>query len=114
MIKMTNGQILITIIVMAVCTLATRAIPFIIFRRKSSANETVNKTVVYLGQSLPYASIGMLVVYCLKDTSFTAVTGFAPQTLGVAATALIYLLSNKSLAAIIGGTATYMICLKLF
>ncbi|MDR2505954.1 MAG: AzlD domain-containing protein [Oscillospiraceae bacterium] len=111
---MTNGQILLTIIIMSVCTIATRAVPFILLKTKPQAGDSNIGIAAYLGRSLPYASIGMLVVYCLKDTQFASAAGFAPQVLGVLATAAVYLLTNKSLAAIIGGTAVYMVCLRVF
>ena len=52
------------IAVMSAATILLRAAPFLIFKNKGPAY------VVYLGQVLPPAIIGMLVIYCLKDTVF--------------------------------------------
>ena len=36
--------------------------------------------ILYLGKVLPYAIMGMLVVYCLKDMSFKAAADFVTLT----------------------------------
>ena len=53
------------IAVTALVIAATRFLPFLIFGEK---RETP-KIITYLGQVLPFAIMGMLVVYCLKDVS---------------------------------------------
>ena len=55
----------IIIVLVALTTFATRAIPFILFPN----GKKVPKSVVYLGKVLPPAVIGMLVVYCLRNTN---------------------------------------------
>ena len=49
------------IAVMSIVTLLLRALPFAVFRKQTPPY------ISYLGQVLPPAIIGMLVVYCLKD-----------------------------------------------
>ena len=51
-------QSVITIAVIAVTILATRALPFLLF----PANRETPKLIVYLGKVLPSAIIGMLIV----------------------------------------------------
>lgn len=101
---MTQAQALITVGIMALGTLATRALPFILFPsgRKTPA------VIEYLGRVLPYAIIGMLVVYCLKDTQLAAAPHGAPEALGVLAVAALYLWRHNTLLAIAGGTLAYM------
>ena len=55
---------------MALMTILTRFLPFLIFRRQVPAY------VTYLGRVLPPAAIGLLVIYCLRDVSFGAVSGW--------------------------------------
>ena len=47
--------------VMSVVTILLRFLPFIVFRKRTPPY------ITYLGEVLPPAMIGMLVIYCLKD-----------------------------------------------
>ena len=60
---MTTAQEIITILVVVLGTMLTRFLPFLIFPE----GKTPPLYVTYLGTVLPYAVIGLLVVYCLKD-----------------------------------------------
>ena len=60
---MTTIQEIFTIIAVAVGTMLTRFLPFFIFPEGKKPPEYIT----YLGSVLPYAVIGLLVVYCLKD-----------------------------------------------
>lgn len=106
---MTSVQALITIGVIALCTLLTRALPFWIF----PAGKPTPKWVAYLGNVLPYAIIGMLIVYCLKDTSLLSAPHGLPEALGVGAVAGLYLWRKNALLAIGGGTVLYMVLVQL-
>ena len=48
-------------------TMATRFIPFLIFGEKRKTPPIIE----YLGNVLPCAIMGMLVVYCMKDVAIT-------------------------------------------
>lgn len=106
---MTNTQAFITIVIMAACTLITRALPFWLF----SGKRTPPAIILYLGRVLPYAVIGMLVVYCLRDIDILHPPNALPDVIGVAATAALYLWRKHSLLAIVGGTAAHMAALRL-
>ena len=54
--------------VMAAVTILLRFLPFLIFR----PGRPIPAVVAYLGEVLPAAIIGMLVVYCLRDTAIAA------------------------------------------
>ena len=58
---MTTTQRIITIAIVVLGTMTTRFLPFIIFPE----GKTPPKFISYLGTVLPYAVIGLLVVYCL-------------------------------------------------
>ena len=50
---------IVLIAVMAVVTFALRALPFLVFGKRETP-----KFITYLGKVLPYAMMGMLVVFC--------------------------------------------------
>lgn len=101
---MTNTQALLTIAVIAIATLLTRAIPFLLF----PAGKQTPRYILYLGKVLPCATIGMLVVYCFKDVVPTAAPFGAPELIAVAAVVGLQLWKRNSLLSILGGTILYM------
>lgn len=88
-------------------TAALRFAPFIILR-----NRQTPKIIKYLGLVLPYATMGMLVVYCLKDVSFSSAVGFVPALVASTVVVLTYVWRKNTLLSIIGGTAVYMILVQ--
>lgn len=105
---MNNKQVLISIAIMAVVTAALRFLPFLIFSGKKTP-----KVITYLGKVLPYAMMGMLVVYCLKDMSFSSVNNFVPEIIASAVVVLSYLIKKNTLISIISGTVCYMLLVQL-
>ena len=95
--------------IMAVCTILLRALPFLIWggKRKTPAD------ILYLGKVLPAAIIGMLVVYCLKDTVVTAAPFGLPELLGAAGVVGLQAWKRNSLVSILGGTVFYMLLVQL-
>ena len=67
MMTMSTTQAIIMIAAVVLGTMTTRFLPFFLF----PANKPTPEYILYLGKVLPYAVIGLLVVYCLKDVSFT-------------------------------------------
>lgn len=53
------------IAIMSLLTFFVRGLPFLLFSGKSKTPAYI----MYLGKVLPYAIIGMLVVYCFKNVS---------------------------------------------
>lgn len=104
---MNKTQLIASIAVMAAVTAGIRFLPFLIF----SGGKTP-KWVTYLGKVLPYAVMGMLVVYCLKDVSFSSLAGFLPALIASALTALSYALKRNTLLSIILGTVCYMLLIQ--
>lgn len=93
---------ILIIAVAAAVTVGLRFLPFLIFGGKRKTPESI----VYLGRVLPYAIMGMLVVYCLKDMS--APMGL-PELIGCAVTALLHIWKRSTLLSIAGGTVCYML-----
>lgn len=97
--------------VVALCTLLTRALPFWLFGRKG---RQPSPFILYLGKVLPTAVMAVLVVYCLRSSSFGSAAGFVPQLAGVAAVVVLHLWKGIDLLSIAGGTAVYMLLLRIF
>lgn len=82
---MTTTQAIITIAAVVLGTMATRFIPFIIFPEGKNPPEFVK----YLGTVLPYAAIGLLVIYCLKDVPASSTHGL-PEAIAILFIVLIH------------------------
>ena len=95
--------------VIALVTAALRFLPFFIFR----GNRKTPPYIEYLGKVLPYAIMGMLVVYCLKGVTFTALENWLPQLIASALVVLIHLWKRNTLLSIISGTVVYMLLVQL-
>ena len=88
----------------SIFTIVLRFLPFLIF----NGNRPVPKIVSYLGNVLPCAIMAMLVVYCLKNVSFSKASFWLPELFSVIATATLHIWKRNTLLSIIGGTACYM------
>ena len=91
------------IAVTALVTMALRFLPFLVF----SENRKTPPIIVHLGQVLPYAIMGMLVVYCLKDISLTSSPYGIPELIGCALVALLHIWKRNTLLSIGAGTVCY-------
>ena len=96
------------IAVIALVTAALRFLPFLIF----GENKKTPAIISYLGQVLPFAIMGMLVVYCLKDISFAASPFGIPEAIGCAAVAGLHVWKRNTLLSIGGGTVVYMLLIQ--
>lgn len=96
------------VLVGALVTAATRFLPFLIF---GSSRKTPD-IIVYLGKVLPYAIMGMLVVYCLKDASFLQYPYGIPEILGCLIVAGLHIWKRNSLLSIGVGTVAYMLLVQ--
>ncbi len=106
---MNDWYVWCTIAVIALVTALLRFLPFSIF----SGNRKTPKIVEKLGRVLPYAIMGMLVVYCLKDLSFASAPGFLPQLIACAVVVVLHVWKRNTLVSIIGGTVCYMVLVQL-
>ena len=102
---MTDMPVYEQIITIAMCTLgtmATRFLPFLIFR----SDKPTPKYVQYLGKMLPGAIFAMLVVYCLRKVDVTAELIAGGVTVG------LHLWQRKMLLSIAAGTVVYMLLVQ--
>ena len=106
---MTEQYLWLTVAVIALVTAAIRFLPFLVFKNGRAAP----KLVVKLGRLLPFAVMGMLVVYCLKDVRFTSLSGFLPALIASTVVCGAYIWKRNTLISIISGTLCYMLLVQL-
>lgn len=100
---MTVLQSVVTIFAVILGTLITRFLPFLIFPE----GKTPPAVITYLGTVLPYAVIGLLVIYCLKDAVFAPFHGL-PETIAIVFIVILHKWKRNTLLSIGCGTALYM------
>lgn len=96
------------IAVISLVTAGLRFLPFLIF----GENRRTPPLIAYLGQVLPYAIMGMLVVYCLKGVDLTSSPFGIPDAIGCAVVALLHAWKRNTLLSIGAGTACYMLLIQ--
>ena len=106
---MSEKQALTIMLVVAVCTLITRLIPFVLFGGKRE----VPKAVTYLGNILPPAIMATLVVYCLKSADIFSASHGLPEFISVAVTATLHVWKRNVLLSIAAGTICYMFLVQV-
>ena len=99
----------LVIVICAGVTLLTRALPFVCFGGKRG----VPRLVTALGKALPSAIMAALVVYCLKGVPFGTFSDGAKQLIAAGAVVALHLLKRNTLLSIAGGTALYMILIRI-
>ncbi len=100
---MSRTYAFVMVIVIAGITALLRFLPFLVFRNGTP------EPVRYLGGVLPYAIMGMLVVYCLKNISFTSAGHGLPELLSVLLVVLLHKWKHNTLLSILAGTIFYML-----
>lgn len=95
------------ILVVSLVTIIIRFLPFVIFRKKTP------QAVLYLGKVLPYAVMGMLVVYCLKQVSLFRFPYGIPEAVSILAVVVLHKWKHNTLLSILVGTVTYMLLVQL-
>ena len=105
---MPNLHSALLIAVMALITAGLRFLPFLIF----GENRKTPPLVAYLGQVLPFAIMGMLVVYCLKNVSFTAAPFGIPEIVGCAVVTLLHIWKRNTLLSVGAGILCYMLLVQ--
>ena len=104
-----NLHSIFIVAVVAVVTIALRFLPFFIFGGKRKTPEII----LYLGKVLPYAIMGMLVVYCLRSVTTAGIGAGAAQLAACTVVVLLHLWKRNTLLSIIGGTVVYMFLVQV-
>ncbi len=82
---------------------------FVIFNGNKKTPVIIEK----LGRVLPFAIMGMLVVYCFKEVTFTSIAGFLPQLIACLVVGILYVWKRNTLISIVCGTICYMILVQM-
>ena len=99
-------------IVIAICvigTMAMRFLPFLIFSEKKETPRFIR----YLGNALPTATFGMLVVYTLRNVDLMSGSRGIPEAIALAVTVALHIWKRKMLLSIVAGTVSYMLLVQL-
>lgn len=105
---MDNLHAALIVAIAAAVTVILRFLPFLIF----GENRKTPPLITYLGQVLPFAIMGMLVVYCLKDVTFLTTPFGFPQLIGCAIVAGLHIWKRNTLLSIGIGTVCYMLLVQ--
>ena len=95
--------------VVALVTALISFLPFWIFGGGRKTPPVVEK----LGRVLPYAVMGMLVVYCMKGVEFSTLSGFLPALIATLVVVGLHLWKRNTLVSIVCGTISYMLMVQL-
>ena len=104
----TTGHALGIVAAIALVSAALRFFPSLVFRGRETP-----QSIIYLGDVLPYAIMGMLLVYCLKATPILTAPHGLPELIAVLVTVLLQLWRRNSLLSMVVGTIVYMLLLQL-
>jgi branched-subunit amino acid transport protein AzlD len=106
---MSDQKVIAMVAVIALVTALTRFLPYLVL----GGRKKTPKIIMKLSRSLPCAVMGMLVVYCLKDMSFSALGGFVPHIISVLVVVVLHVWRRNTLLSIVAGTLSYMLLLQL-
>ena len=96
------------IVVTALVTWTLRAFPFLVF-----GNRPLPEMVHYLGKVLPPAIMTVLVIYCLRETSFTQYPFGLPEIVASLLVIVLQWIRGNMYLSIVTGTVCYMILIHL-
>ena len=97
------------IAVASIETMLIRAFPFAVFGGDKKRPAVID----YLADVLPYAIMGMLVVYCLKNVSLVTAPHGLSELIACVLVVLLHLWKRNTLLSIIAGTAAYMFLIQV-
>ena len=104
-----NTHAALMVAVTAAVTVALRFLPFLIF----GGEKKTPLYISYLGKVLPYAIMGMLVVFCLKNVSILSAPHGIPELIAGAVTVGLHIWKRNTLISIVAGTVCYMLLVQL-
>lgn len=99
---MNDTQTFLIIIISGLVTFFLRVLPFIAFGRKRP------DFILYLGKVLPFATMTMLLVYCLRNTNFFDSSHGIPEIISCLIVIMLHVWKRNTLLSIITGTVIYM------
>lgn len=96
-------RMLVTIMVVALATFATRVLPFVCFgsRKPPEMLSTIEK-------NLPPMILLLLVIYCLKDVQWFSAPYGVPELFTIGVVAGLHFWKRNAMLSIFAGTGLYM------
>lgn len=107
--RIPDSQAFIMILIMAGVTFFIRGLPFLLF----PGNKKTPTYIMYLGKVLPFAIIGMLVVYCFKNVSVITAPFGIPELIALVVIVILHVWKRNTLVSIGGGTLLYMFLVQV-
>lgn len=99
----------ISIAIIAGVTYFIRSLAFIAFPKGKEIPVAIKR----LSNTLPYGIMGLLVVYCLKDTEILTYPYALPELISVAVVGGLQAWKRNSLFSVLAGTVCYMVLIRL-
>lgn len=106
---MTEKELLMTALIIAVATLIIRFLPFIIIRNSIAERRYIK----FLGDMMPYSMIALLVIYCLKDVNLIKYPYGIPELISIAIIIVLHIFKRNVLISIGVGTVIYMFLVQV-
>ena len=106
---MSNVHSVLLIVVISVVTMLLRFLPLWIFGN----GQQTPAIIQYLGKVLPYAIMGMLVVFCLKGVSLVTAPHGLPELIACGTVVGLHIWKRNTAVSIVGGTVVYMLLVQL-
>jgi len=94
--------------VIAFVTWALRAFPFLLF-----GGRPLPAMIRYLGRALPPAIMTILVIYCLRGTSFGQSPYGIPEIVACLLVVSLQIIRKNMYLSIIAGTICYMVLIRI-
>ncbi|WP_394926498.1 branched-chain amino acid transporter permease [uncultured Robinsoniella sp.] len=107
--RIPDSQAFIMILIMAGVTFFIRSLPFLLF----PGNKKTPAYIMYLGKVLPFAIIGMLVVYCFKNVSVVSAPFGIPELIALIVIVILHVWKRNTLVSIGCGTLLYMFLVQV-
>ena len=99
---------LLTVAIVSGVTIILRSFAFIAFPNGKKIPTVIEK----LGNTLPYAIMSFLVIYCLKDITPHSYPYGIPELISVAMVVLLQIWRRNSTLSVLAGTACYMLLIQ--
>lgn len=106
---MSNTRAALIILVVSSVTMLLRFLPFVIF----GGGKKTPAYITYLSSVLPYAIMGMLVIYCLRNVSLVTASHGLPELLAAVVVVGLHLWKKNTLLSIAAGTVVYMFLVQM-
>ena len=106
---MSNLHSVLLVVVISLVTMIIRFLPMWIF---GNGQQTPG-IIQYLGKVLPYAIMGMLVVFCLKGVSLVSAPHGIPELIACGVVVGLHIWKRNTAISIVGGTVMYMLLVQM-